>query len=64
MAIVAAIGLTVALSGQTLDSEARIYEEDGRLEIDFIQDSDYAYDCADLFFGTRIEVPMKTGRCG
>ena len=42
--------------GQTLDSEARIYEEDGRLEVSYIQDSDYAYECADLFFGTRIEV--------
>ena len=55
--------------GQTLDSEARVYEEDGRLEIEYIQDSDYAYDCTDLFFGTshrsrgrRLAAVVEVGR--
>ena len=53
VAIVAAIGLTVALSGQTLDSEARVYEQDGRLEIEYVQGM-HGYPCTSLYFGVRV----------
>ena len=55
-AVVIGFFFVASIYGQTIDSEARVYEEDGRLEVSFVQDSDYAYECADLFFGTRIEV--------
>ena len=52
-AVVISLIFVSSTYGQTLDSEARIYEEDGRLEIEFVQGM-YEYPCTSLYFGLRV----------
>ena len=54
-AVVISLLFVSSTYGQAIESEARVYEADGRLEIEFVYGVNRYAECEDLYFAVRVD---------